>query len=52
MPIAADGEQFGVNAVMATFPLESAKVAQQLDDDAHPKAARQDHQGPSEEGRA
>ena len=38
-PIAADGEQFGVNAVMATFPLEAAKVAQQLDDDAHPKAA-------------
>jgi hypothetical protein len=37
-PIAADAEQFGVNAVMATFPLESAKVAQQLDDDAHPKA--------------
>jgi hypothetical protein len=38
-PIAADAEQFGVNAVMATFPLEAAKVAQQLDDDAHPKAA-------------
>jgi hypothetical protein len=37
-PIAADAEQFGVNAVMATFPLEAAKVAQQLDDDAHPKA--------------
>ena len=39
VPIAADAEQFGVNAVMATFPLEAAKVAQQLDDDAHPKAA-------------
>jgi hypothetical protein len=38
VPIAANGDQFGVNAVMATFPLESEKVAQQLDDDAHPKA--------------
>ena len=39
LAVAADGDQFGVNAVMATFPLESDKVAQQVDDDAHPKAA-------------
>ena len=38
LALAADGDQFGVNAVMATFPLESDKVAQQLQEDAHPKA--------------
>jgi hypothetical protein len=38
LAVAADGNQFGVNAVMATFPLESDKVAQQLEEDAHPKA--------------
>ena len=38
LALAADGDQFGVNAVMATFPLESDKVAQQLEEDAHPKA--------------
>ncbi|MDR3748739.1 MAG: hypothetical protein P4M04_11365 [Acidobacteriota bacterium] len=38
LPLAADGGQFAVNAVMATFALESDKVAQQVDDDAHPKA--------------
>ena len=38
LAIAAAGDQFGVNAVMATFPLESDKVAQQLEEDAHPKA--------------
>jgi hypothetical protein len=37
-PVAADGDQFGVNAVSATFPLESDKVAQQIDADAHPQA--------------
>jgi hypothetical protein len=38
LAIAADGDQFGVNAVMATFLLESDKVAQQLEEEAHPKA--------------
>ncbi len=35
--LAADAAQLDVNAVMATFPLESDKVAQQVDSDAHPK---------------
>jgi hypothetical protein len=38
LPLAADGDQFAVNAVSATFPLESDKVAQQVDADAHPQA--------------
>ena len=37
--LAADGAQFGVNAVMATFEQESEKIAQQVQEDAHPKAA-------------
>jgi hypothetical protein len=37
LPLAADADQFGVNAVMATFVMESDKVAQQIADDAHPK---------------
>ena len=37
--VAADADQFGVNAVMATFTQESANVAQQVDEDAHPKPA-------------
>jgi hypothetical protein len=40
VPVAANGDQFAVNAVMATFPLESDKVAQQVDADAHPQAAK------------
>jgi hypothetical protein len=39
MPLAADANQFAVDAVMATFVIESDKVAQQIADDAHPKAA-------------
>jgi hypothetical protein len=35
----ADGEQLGVNAVMATFEKESDKVAQQVQEDARPRAA-------------
>ena len=37
-PVVADADQFGVNAVMAAFTQEAAKVAQQIDEDAHPKA--------------
>ena len=37
--IAADGSQFAVNAVMATFVQESDRIAQQVADDAHPKPA-------------
>ena len=36
--IAADANQFAVDAVTATFVQESDKVAQQIADDAHPKA--------------
>ncbi len=39
VPLAADANQFGVDAVTATFTLESDRVAQQIADDAHPKTA-------------
>lgn len=39
VPLAADANQFAVDAVTATFTLESDRVAQQIADDAHPKAA-------------
>jgi len=39
VPLAADAPQFAVDAVDATFVQESTKVAQQVSDDAHPKAA-------------
>ena len=39
LALAADASQFAVDAVMATFVLESDKVAQQIADDAHPKPA-------------
>ncbi len=38
VPLAADANQFGVDAVTATFTQESDRVAQQIADDAHPKA--------------
>jgi len=37
--LAADANQFAVDAVMATFVLESNRIAQQVADDAHPKPA-------------
>lgn len=39
VPLAADANQFGVDAVTATFALEADRVAQQIADDAHPKSA-------------
>jgi hypothetical protein len=39
LPMAADASQFGVDAVMATFVIESDKIAHQIAEDAHPKAA-------------
>ena len=39
VPLAADADKFGVDAVTNTFILESNRVAQQVSDDAHPKAA-------------
>jgi hypothetical protein len=38
IPVAADAVQFGVDAVMATFVVESDTVAHQIEDDAHPKS--------------
>jgi hypothetical protein len=38
MPLAGDAQQFAVDAVSATFVQESAKIAQQVAEDAHPKA--------------
>lgn len=37
--LAANGDQFDVDAVTATFEQEAGKVAQQVEEDAHPKAA-------------
>jgi hypothetical protein len=37
VPAAADASQFGVDAVMATFVVESDFVAHQIADDANPK---------------
>ena len=39
VPLAADANQFAVDAVMATFVIESDTVAHQIADDAHPKPA-------------
>ena len=38
LALAANGDRFGVDAVMETFVLESDKVAQQISEDAHPMA--------------
>jgi len=38
LPVAANGDQFAVDAVMATFTLESDGVAHQVEADAHPQA--------------
>jgi len=47
LPLAADSNQFAVDAVMATFILESDKVAQQVADDAHPKPAKTPAKAPA-----
>jgi hypothetical protein len=39
LPLAADANAFGVDAVTATFVMESDRVAQQVAEDAHPKPA-------------
>ena len=38
VPVAAEADKFGVDAVTNTFIEESNRVAQQIADDAHPKA--------------
>ena len=50
LPLAADASQFAVNAVMATFVQESDRVAQQIADDAHPKAAAKPAKTPAKAG--
>ena len=40
LALAANGDRFGVDAVMETFVLESDKVAAQIKEDAHPTAAK------------
>ncbi len=47
VPIAAEGDQFAVNAVMATFPIESDKVAQQIEADKHPQPAAKPTKAPA-----
>ena len=47
LPMAADADQFAVNAIMATFPQESDKVAQQVDADTHPQAAAKSTKPPA-----
>ena len=39
VPLAADAGQFAVDAVMATFVIESDTIAHQIEDDGHPKPA-------------
>lgn len=46
-PLAADANQFAVDAVMATFAVESDKIAQQVADDAHPKPAAKPTKAPA-----
>ncbi len=46
-PLAADANQFAVDAVMATFVVESDKIAQQIADDAHPKPAAKATKAPA-----
>jgi hypothetical protein len=47
VPLAADANQFAVNAVMATFVMESDRVAQQVTEDAHPKPAAKPTRAPA-----
>jgi len=46
LPVAADADRFSVDAVMATFVIESDKIAQQIAEDAHPKAATKTTKAP------
>ncbi len=51
-PIAADANKFGVDAVSATFVQESDRVAQQIADDSHPKAAAKSTRPAAKQGTA
>lgn len=50
LSLAADANQFAVNAVMATFVMESDRVAQQVTEDAHPKPAAKPTRAPAKAG--
>ena len=47
VPLAADASQFAVDAVMATFVIESDTIAHQIADDAHPKPAAKSTKTPA-----
>jgi hypothetical protein len=47
VPLAADSPQLAVDAVTATFILESDKIAQQVSEDAHPKPAPKTSKAPA-----
>ena len=46
VPLAADATQFAVDAVTATFVMESDRVDQQITEDAHPKPASRSTKAP------
>lgn len=50
LPLAADANQLAVNAVMATFVMESDSVNQQIADDAHPKPAAKPTKASAKQG--
>jgi hypothetical protein len=47
VPLAADAGQFAVDAVTATFVMESDRVDQQIAEDAHPKPAAKPSKTPA-----
>ena len=47
LPVAANGDQFAVDAVMATFTQESDGVSHQVEADAHPPAASKATKAPA-----
>jgi hypothetical protein len=47
--VAAAADQFGVNAVMATFEKGADRVAQQVQEDAHPTAASKTQKTPAKQ---
>jgi hypothetical protein len=49
VPLAADAPQLAVDAVMATFVVESNRIAQQIGEDAHPKPAAKTSNPPARE---
>ncbi len=50
LPLAADAGQFAVDAVTATFVMESDRVDQQITEDAHPKPAAKPSKVPAKHG--